>query len=385
MRWLLWISLGLGTRAYAAGPDEAKVVGWRGDSSGSYPQTQPPVTWHRTDAGERQHILWETKLPCYSWATPILVGDKIYVRSEPYDLICLSKKDGKILWIKSFGPQVAVTREDRNSNPALQAIDPLVARLKDVNDAYVQKGSSPDLLKQKHDLQHQIDELLKKADKKFRLPPDMWVESWSGYTGATPCSDGESIYFTSGAGVTACCDLQGNLKWHLYQSKAAGWGEHGDGDSPILVGDRLIVPEGPRALNKRTGKEEWRLECKPEGDELNRGQLGMTRFSFNGSEFVIARANVIRVTDGRSFHKLSWMFSAPIVQEDRIFTVHQGGGGYIYQMQALPNGELKARSLIHEEYEGFKFPLDDPSKQYDGEFWTPSPLYHDGLVYCLSN
>jgi hypothetical protein len=113
----------------------------------------------------------------------------------------------------------------------------------------------------------------------------------------------------------------------------------------------------------------------------------MCRFAFNGADYVIARGNVIRVSDGRSFHQLSWIFSAPIVKDDRIYSVHQGGAGYIYKMDPLPNGGLKARSLVNEEYNGFRFPLEDLSKQYDPmiNFWTPSPLYYEGLVYCLSN
>jgi outer membrane protein assembly factor BamB len=387
MKRLIVACLALMSPAYGSPGEGPLTVGWRGDGSGRYPDAHPPITWSRNDKGERKNILWETKLPCYSWATPIIVGEKIYVRSEPYDLICLNKKDGKIEWIRSHGPQVAITEEEKKATPAFRDVDPLLAKLKEVNDAYVARGSSPELLKLKHDLQHQIDDLLSKADRKYRLPRDMWVESWSGLTGSTPCSDGENIYFTSGAGVTGCFDLKGNLKWRHYQSMAAGWGEHGNPDSPILSGDKFIVADGPRAFNKKTGKEEWCLECKPAGDEFNREQVGMVGFSFNGTDFVIARANVIRVSDGKSFHQLSWIFSAPVVHDDRIFTVHQGGGGYIYKLDALPDGGLKARSMVNGEYNGFRFPLDDPNKQYDPMscFWTASPLYHDGLVYCLSN
>ncbi len=363
---------------------EPTVVGWRGDGSGRYPNANPPTTWSRDDSGAKKNILWETKLPCYSWATPIIVGDKIFVRSDPYDLICLNKKDGKILWIRSHGPQVAVTDEDRKANPGLAAIDPLVAQLKQVNDAYVEKGSSPELLKQKHDLQHQIDDIFLKNDRKYKLPKDMWVESWSEYTGSTPCSDGTNIYFTSGAGVTGCFDLNGNLKWSNYESLAAGWGEHGDPDSPTLSGDKFIVAEGPKALDKATGKQVWFMDSKPANASENREQFGMVTFKFNGTDFVIARGNVLRVSDGKSFLKLPWVFSAPVVHDDMINNVH-GGGGYSFKMEALPNGEMQGKSVVNgPEYPGFIFPLENPEKK-DSTFYTASPLYHDGLLYCLSN
>src|SRR5690349_7490574 len=69
-------------------PSIEHPVGWRGDGTGRFPGATPPTTWSRTDQGEKKNIVWETKLPCYSWSTPIIVGDKIFTRSEPYDLIC---------------------------------------------------------------------------------------------------------------------------------------------------------------------------------------------------------------------------------------------------------------------------------------------------------
>src|SRR5664279_434648 len=76
------------------------VVGWRGDGSGRYPDANPPTEWYQKANGQSKNILWKTKLPCYSWATPIIVGDKLITRSEPYDLICMDKNTGKLLWIR---------------------------------------------------------------------------------------------------------------------------------------------------------------------------------------------------------------------------------------------------------------------------------------------
>jgi hypothetical protein len=266
-----------------------------------------------------------------------------------------------------------------------------------VNDAYAAKGSSPELLTQKHDLQHQIDTILGKADKNYKLPRDMWCESWSGFTGSTPCSDGEYIYFTTIIGVTACYDLNGNLKWQRMESVApyGGGYEHGNGYSPALSGDKFIVAEypnvykeGARALNKHTGKDEWVFKRNPKNDSEDRDQLAVVTFSLNGADYVIARANVLRVSDGKPFYKLPWIFSAPVVHDDMIFSVHQGGGGYIHKLDPAPNNEIAGRWIVDGGWaDQFRFPVDPGGNQYDPlwNFWTASPLYHDGLVYCLSN
>ena len=39
-----------------------------------------------------------TPMPDIGVACPIVVGERIYVTSEPADLICLDKKTGRILW-----------------------------------------------------------------------------------------------------------------------------------------------------------------------------------------------------------------------------------------------------------------------------------------------
>src|SRR6185295_4549005 len=56
-------------------PSVDRPIGFRGDGSGHYPGATPPTTWTRNEKGEKKNILWETKLPCYSWATPVVVGD----------------------------------------------------------------------------------------------------------------------------------------------------------------------------------------------------------------------------------------------------------------------------------------------------------------------
>ena len=242
-------------------PSPAHPVGWRGDGTGRFPGATPPTTWSRGPNGERKNILWETKLPCYSWATPIVVGDKVFTRSEPYDLICLDKNTGKILWMRSHPPFVAVTEAEKKANPAFQEIEPLVAELHKLNEAFAARGWSKELIKQKHDLQKQIDDLTAKADKKYRLPPDMYVESWSGSTGATPCSDGQSVFVSSGCGITAAYDLNGNRRWERFENVKSIWGEHGIACSPWVSGGKLFVRTiGLHALDKATGKELFAFE-----------------------------------------------------------------------------------------------------------------------------
>ena len=81
----------------------SSVVGWRTDTTGRYPDADPPVKW---SAGE--NVAWKTKLPGKSPSTPIIVGDRIFTTAHPCVLVCLDKQSGKILWQK----------DNRNDTPS---------------------------------------------------------------------------------------------------------------------------------------------------------------------------------------------------------------------------------------------------------------------------
>ena len=58
---------------------------------------------------ETKNIAWMTKMTGRSMSQPIVVGDRIYVGSGMTDLLCLDKKTGKILWLRSNTPYDAMT------------------------------------------------------------------------------------------------------------------------------------------------------------------------------------------------------------------------------------------------------------------------------------
>src|SRR5262245_14408972 len=84
--------LGGASYVLAAGP-----VGWRGDGTGRFPDAKPPSEW-----GKDRNVLWKVALPGTSFGSPIVVGDNVLVVSDPGDLLCVRRSDGKLLWKKSI-------------------------------------------------------------------------------------------------------------------------------------------------------------------------------------------------------------------------------------------------------------------------------------------
>ena len=95
-----------------------KAVGWRGDGTGVYPGTHPPVAWRRKTM---QNVLWRTDLPYFGNATPVPVpgSNKLIVTLDPHWLLCLDKDTGNELWRKAVTLLDLMPEADRKQGWAL--------------------------------------------------------------------------------------------------------------------------------------------------------------------------------------------------------------------------------------------------------------------------
>ncbi|MDB5289642.1 MAG: outer rane biosis protein [Phycisphaerales bacterium] len=359
--------------------------GWRGDGTGHFPDQNPPTQWAKGADGKTAGIIWQKKMPHYSFASPLLVGDRLLIRCEPYDLVCLEARSGKLLWVRSHGPDEIVSPEQRK-DPQWPEVAATTARLSALNQALYDSAEPPaDLVGQKLQLQKRLGELTAHIDRQYRLAPEMWRSKWSGYTGSTPCTDGRNVYFTSNMGVIGCYDLDGNRKWMAAEPVNSNrMGEHGCGSSPAVVGDRLIycVADDVVALNKETGEPLWRQTFN-NADSFP----SILAFESAGQHYVIGKRRFMRVEDGsivefKDDHMLSMsMIATPVIKGNHGYFLDSAG-----RLEWI-SWNTDAAGQLHIEREGLiEFALADESKRWDNayNFWVASPVELNGLVYCLS-
>jgi outer membrane protein assembly factor BamB len=81
---------------------------------------------------------------------------------------------------------------------------------------------------------------------------------------ATPCTDGERVYFYFCSFGMVCYDFNGKLQWKLPMTVPKSYNNNGIGTSPVINGDFVILNcfghlNDPRllALNKFDGKTSW--------------------------------------------------------------------------------------------------------------------------------
>ena len=126
-------------------PTPERPVGWRGDGTGRFLGATPPVTWERKLAGNAyvtHNIKWMTHMPACSIASPIVVGDRVFVCSDFSDLLCCEKKSGRILWAQPNGYYEAA-RDAEREDPGFKAkMVPLAEDIRKLRERLIEQSNA---------------------------------------------------------------------------------------------------------------------------------------------------------------------------------------------------------------------------------------------------
>ncbi len=374
----------LGSKDFRPSPEQP--VGWRGDGTGHFPGATPPMTWSLKD-GKGTNIAWQVRMPLDSPSSVIAVGDKLFTTGNDFELICVEKRTGKILWVKPVSPYDAATKEDREANKELfdnldkmaQKRDELLAKMPAVAAAAV----SNEIFKLGGEITKNDSEMMKllaASDKvKYKGPG---ISGEGGFMGTTPASDGALVYAWNGWGVTACFDLEGNRKWIRFDKLA--WQEHGHYSSPLLSGDLVIIYVGRQylALDKKTGKEIWRTDHKAGPGEGGWWFASPVGTVIDGKKVMVGGdGSLMTIADGGRFAKgACWHPSvgSPVA-----------GGGYVCWLDGYGSltSPLRYYKLPEKADAPFKPAIKGAALEVPetARHVVPSPLYHDGLIYVCGN
>ncbi|QDU90272.1 outer membrane biogenesis protein BamB [Pirellulimonas nuda] len=182
---------------------------WRGDGGNGVSTTAaPPTEWSDT-----KNVKWKAEIPGRGSGSPIVWEDRVFVvTSVPaqgggggaldFIVMCLSRDDGKILWQRT-----ATT------------------------------GT-----------------------------PHEGTHVTNNFASASPTTDGQHVYAHFGSQGLYCFTMDGQPVWGRDFGDMATRNEFGEGSSPTLAGDTIIVPwdhEGQSylyALNKQDGEIRWQVE-----------------------------------------------------------------------------------------------------------------------------
>ncbi|OHB72628.1 MAG: hypothetical protein A2V70_04805 [Planctomycetes bacterium RBG_13_63_9] len=312
--------------AWAGGADWPQFRGPGG--SGVADETGLPERWSATE-----DVVWKTALPGPGGSSPITLGNKIL-------LTCYS----------GYGA------------------DP------------DEPGNEEDLLHHVVCLDRTSGKILWNKRSRARLPEHAYDGGYvnlHGYASGTPVTDGKAVYAFFGRSGVWAYDLDGKLLWNADVGKQThNWGS---GTSPILAGSLVVVNASVEstslvALDKATGEEAWRAE----GIEESWSTPGLVDLPDGKQELVVSMRDTVRGYDPATGEQL-WQcagvndYVCPMVvahegvvyvtggRRPKTVAIRAGGRGDVTDTHLVWNEEVKKCSKV------------------------PSPLYHDGLLYWVSN
>ncbi|MDD4890284.1 MAG: PQQ-binding-like beta-propeller repeat protein [Phycisphaerae bacterium] len=348
------------------------AVGWRMDGTGRFPAAHPVTQWAAPSATqpEGKNILWATTMPAWGNASPALIGDRIFVCSEPDELVCVNKAEGKVLWRRSVKLSDVWTDADRAvAADKLKLSDELKKKYQelddDINATWEAKTKDPNnqALKDKFKrLRTEQAQVLMDISKLTQWAPAK-TESTNGYTSATPRTDGTHVWVVMGTGMAACFDMVGQRKWVKFIERPKH--QEGHAQSPVLFDGKLLIQiTNLRAVDPLTGETIWQTEGLPR----SWGTPFPTRVG--GVPVVVtARGKIVRMSDGKivAGGAGSLDYASPLVADGVAYFIENGG-----QATRLSPGP---RRTVTTQKEWTTTP---EKNRYYG-----SPVLEGGLIYTM--
>ncbi len=258
------LSLACVTALTATAATDANWPHWRGPlANGIAPAGNPPTTWSETN-----NVKWKAKIPGKGFSTPIIWGNQIFLQSaiatgKKIEPPAAEKKEARVYTPQVFG---------QAQNPGNNAPPPGDGQRRRRGPGGPGGGGGGFGRGEKPTEFHQFVLLaLDRATGKIQWQKTVREEvpheghhRDHGFASHSPITDGQHVYSWFGSRGLHCYDLNGNLKWQKEFGQLRTANTFGEGNSPALHGNTLVVNwdhEGEdfiAALDKTTGKELWR-------------------------------------------------------------------------------------------------------------------------------
>ncbi|MCC6797309.1 MAG: PQQ-like beta-propeller repeat protein [Candidatus Hydrogenedentes bacterium] len=247
---------------YGAAPED-NWPSWRGpNNNGVAAKSNPPSTWSET-----QNIKWKTALPGHGTSTPIIWGDKIFFQTavptqeEPAPPAAPPQDKSQVSGPQSggtnpYGPQASAPQPEGQRDGG---------RREGGRSGRGGMRTPPPTFPYKFNvvcIDRKSGKLLWEKTAREEVPHEGRHPTGS-YASSSPVTDGKLMWVSFGSRGLYCYDLDGTQKWNRDLGKMQMKNSFGEGSSPALAGDAIVVlmdhEAGSKimAFNKDTGEPLW--------------------------------------------------------------------------------------------------------------------------------
>lgn len=345
----------LASAANAASESDQNWPQWRGPlGTGIAPAADPPTTWSET-----KNIKWKIKLPGYGQSTPIVWGDRIYVETA----IATGKK----------------------VEPTAGAAAPVVPTAAAPGGGRRGGGLSSPKPTEVYQfvllcIDRQTGKILWQRVAREEVPHEGHHRSEGSFAAASPITDGKFVYAFFGSRGLHCFDMDGNPKWSADLGQMRIVMSFGEGATPALAGDVLVVNwdhEGEcfiAGINKNTGNIIW----KEPRQERSSWATPLVVVHEGKQQVIVPATNKIRSYDPQT-GKLIWecagltrnVIPSPVIGEGLVYLTSGYQGNALLAIRLGRTGDLTGTDAIAWSYR-------------KGTPYVPSPLLYEGRLYLFS-
>jgi outer membrane protein assembly factor BamB len=356
----------------AADPDQKNQnwPQWRGPlCTGVAPDAHPPTEW-----SEDKNIKWKIELPGAGDSTPIIWNDQIFIHT--------AIPTGRKLESPADPPaDAAVDSKDASANtPPAKSDAPAAKGLKGGKGMF-------NIEKPNEFYQFVLLSLDRKTGQEqwralaAEVVPHEGHHPDHGYASYSPVTDGACVVSYWGSRGLHCYDLAGHLKWEKDLGKMRTIFSFGEGSSPALYGDTIVInwdnEDGSfiAAFNKETGAELWRTDrdektswatplIVPAGDKM----LAVATGKQTAHAYDLATGKEVWSCGGLTPAAIP----TPVYAHGIVYLMSGFQGSSLLAIKADSSGDLTGTDAI-----AWKFDKDTP--------YVPSPLLYDNRLYCFKS
>jgi outer membrane protein assembly factor BamB len=213
------------------------------------------------------------------------------------------------------------------------------------------------------------------------VPHEGAKEGDGSFASPSGLTDGSLVFAYFGSRGLYCYDMNGNQKWSKDLGKMQVAMSFGEGSSPALHKDTLVVNwdnEGGSyiiALDKKTGKELW----KKDRDERTSWSTPLIVEHDGKAQAVVAATGKIRAYDVES-GEVVWecggltrnVIPSPVADGEKVYCASGFMGNALLAIKLGAKGDVSGSDSI-----AWKYNKSTP--------YVPSPLLYDGKIYFLAS
>lgn len=325
---------------------------WRGPNFNGVANSDAPLTW-----SDDKNIAWKTPIPGRAFSTPVIAGNLIFVTTA----IPTAEAAEQPAAPPPSGPPAGGGRGPGGPPRASGA---------NQEHRFVVMA-----------INRTTGKLVWERTANTAVSHEGYHGKYGSFASYAPVTDGKHVWAMFGSYGLFCYDMAGKLIWKMDLPPVKTHMAFGEGGSPALAGNKLILKVDRQngsfitVLEKTTGKEIWRKDREelsswstPLVAKVGNRELIITSASTKTRAYDLETGEVVWECAGLGMN----VIPAPVVHGDKVIVMSGYRDPNQMAIKLDSKGDVsKSEAIVWSNQRGNSY--------------TPAPVLHDGKLYFITD